>query len=223
MCRGCTGLTDSILANVVCSGSFPRLQRLSLKNCRKLTGKGIAALANLPQLRALDVGGCFNVQASDVVSLVQSHPATKNGTLTEIYASGLGWTDVALEELINAAAGHLKGLGVGFSPYISGPGLILALTKVAKTLDRLAVPFVPAVDDAIASALGKAVPKLAVLDMRGGGPPLQVDLPLGHLFVLGRYSGISNNSLAGDAETTRCICTLTCVLDGGGVGGGIRR
>ena len=55
--------------------------------------------------------------------------------------SGLGWTDVDLERLIDLTACHLRGLGVGFSPYISGPGLILTMNKVANTLERLAVPF----------------------------------------------------------------------------------
>ena len=222
-------LTDSILSNVICSGSFPRLRRLSVKNCRKLTGKGIASLVKLTKLCALDVGGCFNIHPNDVVSLVQNHPSTKKGRLTEIYASGLGWTDVALEEIVDATAGHLRGLGVGFSPYISSPGLILTLSKLASTLDHLAVPFCTGMDDAAALALGRKLPNLAVLDIRGCNKVYSlsgmmdgrgVAATAGHLFVLARYSGISNNSLE---ETTRLYDGLTCVLDGGGTGDGIRR
>ena len=226
---GVHGLTDNILSNIICSGSFPRLRRLSVKNCRKLTGKGIASIVKLTELCALDVGGCFNVHPDDVLSLIQSHPATKKRTLTEIYASGLHWTDPALEQLIDATAKHLRGLGVGFSPYISGPGLIVTLSKVASTLDRLAVPFCPGFDDAAASALGSKLPKLAVLDIRGcnkvyslsGMMEGRVTAGAGPLFVLARYSGVSNNSLE---ETMKSHSqSLTCILDGGGTGGGIRR
>lgn len=232
---GVHGLTDSILSNVICSGSFPRLRRLSIKNCRKLTGKGIASLVKLPKLCAFDVGGLFNVKPDDVISLVQSHPSTKKGRLTEIYASGLGWTDVALEEIVDATVGHLRGLGVGFSNYISGPGLILTLSKVASTLNRLAVPFCPGMDDAAASALGSKLPNLAVLDIRGCNKVYSLsgmmerrvaagsgDNAARHLFVLARYSGVSNNSL----QETMALYdsdSLTCVIDGGGTGGGIRR
>ncbi|KAL7543048.1 hypothetical protein ACHAWF_007312, partial [Thalassiosira exigua] len=231
---GVHGLTDAILSRVVCAGSFPRLRRLSVKNCRKITGKGIASLARLTRLSALDVGGCFNVRPDEVVSLVRNHPSTKEGRLTELYASGLGWTDVALEELVDATAGSLRGLGVGFSPYVSGPGLILTLSKVASTLTRLAVPFCPGMDDAAAAALGKKLPKLAVLDVRGCGKVHSLsgmmegraaaagDGAARRLFVLARYSGISNGSLE---ETTRLFNgeSLTCIIDGGGIGGGIHR
>jgi len=237
---GAHGLTDSILTQVICSGSFPRIQRLSLKNSRKLTGKAVASLVKLRHLRAVDVGGCFNIHPNDVIEMVQQHPGTKKGTLTEIYAGGLGWTDVALETLLGFTSEHLRGLGIGFSTYLSGPGLVLMLTKAADTLDRLSIPFVPSVDDAVASALGKALPKLAVLDIRGcnkvysltgmmdgriaaGNSGVEVAK---HLFVLARYSGISNNSLE---ETSRLYRNelgepiFECVLDGGGTGGGVRR
>eukprot|EP00581_Thalassiosira_minuscula_P017187 CAMPEP_0183721930 /NCGR_PEP_ID=MMETSP0737-20130205/14041_1 /TAXON_ID=385413 /ORGANISM="Thalassiosira miniscula, Strain CCMP1093" /LENGTH=531 /DNA_ID=CAMNT_0025951999 /DNA_START=40 /DNA_END=1635 /DNA_ORIENTATION=- len=232
---GVHGLTDSILSDVICnSGSFPRIRRLSVKNCRKLTGKGIASLVKLTKLAAFDVGGCFNIHPADVTSLVRNHPSTKKGRLVEIYASGLGWTDVALEEIVDATAGRLRGLGVGFSPYISGPGLILTLGKLASTLSRLAVPFCTGMDDAAAAALGRTLPNLAVLDIRGCNKVYSLSAMMegrvgnsesngasaGHLFVLGRYSGISNNSLE---ETMRLFDGLTCVLDGGGIGEGIRR
>ena len=237
---GTHGLTDSVLINVICSGSFPRIQRLSLKNSRKLTGKSIACLVKLRDLKALDVGGCFNVHPNDVIEMVQQHPGTKKGTLTEIYAGGLGWTDVALEELLNITSKHLKGLGVGFSTYLSGPGLILILSKAAGTLDRLSIPFCNGVDDTVTSALGKALPKLAVLDIRGCNKVYSLTGMMDgriaasnsgaevarHLFVLARYSGISSNSLE---ETSRLYRNeqgepvVNCVLDGGGTGEGVRR
>lgn len=237
---GAHGLTDSILSEVICSGSFPRIQRLSLKNSRKLTGKAVANLVKLRHLRAVDVGGCFNIHPNDVIEMVQQHPGTKKGTLTEIYAGGLGWTDVALETLIELTSTHLRGLGIGFSTYLSGPGLVLMLTKAAETLDRLSIPFVASVDDAVASALGKALPKLAVLDIRGcnkvysltgmmdgriaaGNSGAEVAK---HLFVLARYSGISNNSLEETSKLYRNELgepIFDCVLDGGGTGGGVRR
>eukprot|EP01082_Thalassiosira_pseudonana_P001240 g495.t1 g495 contig10:158408-159820(+) len=229
---GAHGLTDSILTNVICGGSFPRIKRLSIKNCRKVTGKGLASLSKLTELTALDVGGCFNIHPNDVVLMIQNHPGTKMGKLNEIYAGGLNWTDVALESIIEETAGHLRGLGVGFSPYISGPMLILTLKRAASTLDRLSVPFCEGMDDAAASSLGRSLPKLAVLDVRGcskissltglmDGRGAAGGGAAAHLFVLARYSGISRTSLE---DTMRLHPgSLTCVLDGGGIGEGIRR
>jgi len=228
---GVHGLNDAILSNVICGGSFIRLRRLSLKNCRKLTGKGIASLVKLPNLCAIDVGGCFNIQPDDIITMIKNHPSTRRGGFEEVYASGLGWTDVALESIVDATVGQLRGLGVGFSQYISGPGLILTLSKLASTLDHLAVPFCPGLDDTVLSALSKKLPKLAVLDIRGNNKVYSLSgmmegratsASAKHLFVLARYSGITINSLD---ETLRLIDSqsLTCILDGGGTGGGIRR
>jgi len=228
---GVHGLTDSILTNIICGGSFPRIKRLSVKNCRKLTGKGIASLVKLTRLTALDVGGCYNVLPNDVVSLVERHPSTKKGVFTEIYAGGLGWTDVALEELVDATVGYLRGLGVGFSPYITGAGLSLTLSKLSSTLDRLAVPFCPGMDDAAVSSLGSTLPKLAVLDIRGTNVSSLSGLlearagivSTGHLFVLARYSGISKKSLDETKKRYEGTVAFDCILDGKGNGGGIRR
>ena len=189
------------------------------------------------------------MRPNDLLSMVQAHPGTKSGTFNEIYASGLGWTDVELELLIDATCGHLRGIGVGFSPYISGPGLILTMGKVANTLERLVVSFCDGMDDAAASALGKKLTKLDVLDIRGtkvtslsglmdgryaagiisplekciGDDATWRKTPNNHLFVLARYSGISKNSLEETMKLQQNAAFLTCVLDGSGTGGGIRR
>lgn len=260
---GVHGLTDIILSTTLCSGSFPRIRRLSLKNCRKITGKGVSSLVKLPDLRALDLGGCFNVLPTDVVALAEHHPGTERGTFDEIYASGLGWSDLTLESLLDFAHPHLRGLGVGFAKHLSGSGLVLALSRAGGTLERLAVPFCDSPDDAAMAALGKALPKLACIDLRGcqkvssltgmmdgrvsagvykGISPGEDDGDNtkvagksagevrdggtdGHLFVLARYSGITKNSLEDTLKNHQhgigeC---LTCVLDGGGIGEGIRR
>lgn len=252
---GVHGLTDSILSNVICAnGAFPRIQRLSIKNCRKVTGKGIASLTRLVDLRSFDCGGCFNIRPDDVLSLLKSHPGTADRTLNEIYAGGLGWTDVAIESLVELTSTHLRGLGVGFSPYVSGPGLVLALNRAAETLDRLAVPFCDGLDDAVLAALARGLKKLAVLDVRGCGKVTSLTgvmdarvsagiikfdagsdagdgrdeeqkarVIAGHLFVLARYSGITKNSLDETLRLHHQGEVLTCILDGGGIGGGIRR
>ena len=246
---GVHGLTDSIMTDILCAGSFPHIQRLSIKNCRKITYEGLASVANLTKLTCLDLGGCFNVRPNDVVSMVQTHPGTAKGTFNELYASGLGWADVDLETLIDATCGHLRGLGVGFSPYVSSPGLILAMKKVASTLERLAIPFCDGMDDAAAASLGKSLTKLAALDIRGskvttltglmdgryasGAVTVLDDSALeearqggaveGHLFVLARYSGINKNSLEETMKLQQNDIFLSCLIDGSGEGGGIRR
>ncbi len=45
----------------------------------------------------------------------------------------------------------------------------------------------------------------------------------GHLFVLARYSGITKSSLEETLRLHHQGGVLTCILDSGGIGGGIRR
>ena len=108
---------------------------------------------------------------------------------------------------------------------------MLTLSKLSSTLDRLAVPFCLGMDDAAMFALGSKLPKLAVLDIRGCNNVSSLSKLMearagagvtNHLFVLARYSGISNYSLT---ETRKLydVLALECILDGNGNGGGIRR
>ena len=98
--NGVHSLTDDALLEDLLQFQ-PNIRRLSLKNCRKITGKGLTTVAKyLPELTSFDVGGSFNINPSDVINMVRIHPGTAAGTLTEIHASGVGWTDELLDAFI---------------------------------------------------------------------------------------------------------------------------
>ena len=61
------------------------------------------------------------------------------------------------------------GLSVGFSPHLTGSGVLDALQTCQFTLERLGVHFCESCMDAnfMLAELGKALPELNVLDIRG--------------------------------------------------------
>lgn len=55
----------------------PHIERLSLRNCRKLTDLSMEyVVRHGKKIVALDVGGCFNLTAAGVDSLCTVHPNT---------------------------------------------------------------------------------------------------------------------------------------------------
>lgn len=219
-------LTDELVEKLLVT--MPNLQRLSLKNCRRLTGRSLLVVAeHLPNLTCLDVGGSYNMTTAEVLETL---PSLAN--LDELYASGLGWTDLTLQQLADERS--WKGLGVGFSQLLTPSGLREALSTQSH-LERLSIPFCEqALDTSLLGFLGRMLPGVTALDIRGS---MQVNsltawfdgravvgAPAQELFVLARYSNLTKGSLD---ETKRIhpihAVELTCVLDGKGVGGGIHR
>ena len=197
-------------------------------------------MQGLPHLRAIDVGGSFNVQPSDVIDMVKDHPGTLAGTLTEIHASGLGWTDDLLQIFMQLVEKHLTGLSIGFSPKLtSNIGPILG--RAGDTLTSLGMHFCECLTIDLSIQLGKLLPKLRVFDMRGASsinsitPMLDAratvngyvktsedeDDPFPFMFILARYTGITSSSLV----DTRAVHAydFECIIDGGGAGSGVRR
>jgi hypothetical protein len=165
----------------------------------------------------------------DVLDAVQQLP-----NLVELHASGLAWNDATLMKLMELRS-NWTGLSIGFSN-ITSYGLREALPYVSDTLTHLSLPFMEtAVDNALVGFLGKTLPKLVCLDIRGNssvssltgffdGRHFNHAEAAQELFVLARYSNVQASSV----EETRRIhpvlaSNLIVVLDGGGVGGGIRR
>lgn len=223
---GVQGLTDELLLSLL--PKCPNLIRLSLKNCRRITKKGLECVEQLKNLTCIDVGGSYNLTPANVLNVVKQLPHLK-----ELHASGIAWNDATLAELMEIRTDWI-GLSIGFS-YITAYGLREALPVVADTLTHLSVPFMEtAVDNALIGFFGKTLTKLVALDVRGNSNVSSLTgffdgrqfnhAEAEELFVLARYSNMQPSSVE---ETKRIhpvlASNLVVILDGGGVGGGIRR
>ncbi|KAL7567121.1 hypothetical protein ACA910_009448 [Epithemia clementina (nom. ined.)] len=167
--------------------------------------------------------------------------------LQELHASGLGWTDATVEQLTKirskqwkalsfsySSSGSGAGNGNGTFPELSQTALRQALLVTAESLQALSLAFCETiVDNALLGMLGRNLPHIQYLDVRGNGSlttltgwydgRVSADLtPNQSLTVLGRYSGLSEASV----EETRRVhpmesADLVVILDGSGTGLGI--
>jgi solute carrier family 6 GABA transporter-like protein 1 len=220
-------LTDPLIDQLL--SIMPNLRRLSLKNCRRLTGKSLVSVArHLPSLTCLDIGGSYNITVADVLEQLPNMP-----NLQELYASGLGWTDLSLEQL--CANRFWKGLGVGFSPGITPSGLRESL-KSNSELERLSIPFCEdALDTSLLGFLGRSLKKVKALDIRGNsgvnslttwfdGRAATGARETQPLFCLARYSNVTSSSIEDTKRVHPMLALdLKVVLDAKGIGGGIKR
>lgn len=225
---GIRGLTDDLVVKILAT-TTERLERLSLKNCRKLTHRALRACGEQQNLQCLDIGGCFNMTAHDVLTtLVPSTPS-----LSELHASGLQWSDETVRQLVQLRA-TWTGLSLGFSKALTQASLRESLLPLASTLEVLALPFCEfVVDNALLGILGRNMPKIRALDLRGNhtlstvtgfydgrvSADHAVDRPL---VILGRYSGVTPQSVE-ETKRNHPKCNLAVILDGGGMGAGILR
>ena len=226
---GIQTLTDNHLEPILKEAKS--LKRLSIKNCRRLTNRTLENLGQCStQLTSLDVGGSYNLQPQGVIEA-----CANLFYLKELYASGLAWTDDLLQDLTGLRG--WKGLSLGFAPMLTARGFKAAMLSQSKSLQSLSIPFCEVmVDAALLGNLGRNLPRLRALDVRGnsnlasltgwydGRATLVPKPPASPLFVLARYSGISKASV----EDTKRIhpldaMDLECVLDSGGIGFGIQR
>jgi hypothetical protein len=224
---GIRGLTDDLVIQIV--ETTPNLQRISLKNCRKLTKRVCDQFAKSPtDLSCIDLGGCFNITAFDVLAMIPAVPY-----LRELHASGLQWSDQTLRKLVDIRSSWI-GLSIGFSPALSQAALRETLLPLAPTLEVLALPFCESVvDNALLGILGRNMPNLRALDLRGN-PALNTVTGFydgrvsaahsvdGPLVILGRYSSLSAQSVE-ETKRNHPQCNLAVILDGGGMGAAILR
>ena len=226
---GIQTLNDEMLGDLVTRA--PHLQRLSVKNCRRLTNKSLELMSqHSSELYALDIGGSYNLTPTAVLEMVANV-----SPLMELHASGLGFVDEHLVELTSMRS--WKALSLGFLVKVTQAGIKQAMRNVGPSLQSLALPFCEHfVDAALIGYLGRHLPHLQALDVRGnsnlssltgwydGRATIVPPVPNQPLLVLARYTGISKSSL----EDTKRIhpleaMQLTCVLDSGGIGMGILR
>ena len=157
---GMSTLTDEMLQKLV-EASGRNLRRLSIKNCRRLTEASIGLIGKYtPSLTCLDCGGSYNIASEDVLETLPQLP-----DLDELYASGLGWTDETLMQLVEDRT--WRGLGVGFSMALTAGGIRRSLSSQT-ALRRLSLAFCEqAVDSNLLGFLGRTLTNLAALDIRG--------------------------------------------------------
>ena len=226
---GVGGLTDTMLENFL--PQCTQLQRLSLKNCRRVTQKGVAVLVKhqASTLMNLDIGGVYNVKVDPLVESLELLPK-----LEELHASGLGWTDDSVGKLTELHPQQWKALSLSYSLQLSQTALRQALLPVAESLQSISLAFCESVvDNALMGMLGRNLPQIQYLDVRGNSSlttltgwydgRVSADLVKSQtLIVLGRYSGLSEASV----EETRRVhpmesADLIVILDGTGTGLGI--
>jgi hypothetical protein len=247
---GVHGVTDDFAKQLFQSTVCRNLRRLSLKNCRKISGKAIRLLPTScsNSLECLDIGGCFNISASlDVLPVIELLPK-----LSELHASGLQWDDSTLKVLVDRKSdtkttkrksstdvitlSPWQRLSLGFSTHFTQPILRECLLQASNTLQSLALPFCETVvDNALMGIFGRHLPHIKYLDLRGNTSlntvtgwydgRVSADLsPSQELTILGRYTSLTESSIE---ETKRvhpqAVTTLIVILDGGGLGLGITR
>ena len=230
---GIQSLKDEFLIDIVTRA--PHLQRLSVKNCRRLTHASLDCLGEYAtQLTALDLGGAYNLDPARVIETVAAL-----SKLEELHASGLLWNDALLADVCSVRSWKALSLGFLIPGHVSPNGLKQALMSQGASLQSLAIPFCEHIVDApLLGVLGRHLPNLVCLDVRGNGalnsltgwydgratiqqPPMVDPQPL---LVLARYTGVSKASI----EDTKRIhplqaVELICCLGSDGVGMGIRR
>jgi hypothetical protein len=226
---GIQTLTDDYLFPILKDSK--NLQRLSIKNCRRLTNRTLENLGQYSSnLTSLDIGGSYNLKPQAILEA-----CANLFYLKELYASGLGWTDALLQELTSLRGWN--GLAVGFAPLLTAQGFKTAMLSQANSLISLAIPFCEQmVDAALVGSLGRHLPQLRALDVRGnsnltsltgwydGRATLDPKPEAQPLLVLARYSGISKASIE-EAKRIHPLdaMELDCIMDSGGIGLGIQR
>jgi hypothetical protein len=208
---GVQSLTDAGLRSVLLAA--PHLQNVSVKNCRRLTGLTVDTLASHQvELKSLDVGGAFNITPRQLLDALKPNNNTAGlPRLVALHASGLGWTDEQVDELVDTRP--WEALSLNFSLHWRQPASIrTSLLRLADTIQALSLAFCEAVDNAWLGTLGRHLPLVHSLDLRGNALVNTVsgwydgrasaNLPLAApLTVLGRYTGLT----AASVEETRRV------------------
>lgn len=125
---------------------------------------------NLKSLRAIDLGGCFNVTKEACISLSTS----PKSILNELHFSGMGWDGVTLTRLLKpyhsskSKPRTLLALSIGFSPLLTPDDLTDLLLPVIKELTSLSLHFsIKAVNNDVMEMIGREGLNIAALDIRG--------------------------------------------------------
>lgn len=148
---GCLLIDDDSVAEVV--RACQTLERLGLRDCRKLTDAAVETAASLPKLLELDLGGDFNITLRGVrlgllvppkAEQPQSHKRKRPPELAlrALGLSGLGANDAILDALRSTP--ELRRLGLGYGKFAAAK-FASAVSNWCKLID-LRVQWTPTFD-----------------------------------------------------------------------------
>ncbi|CAB9496518.1 transporter [Seminavis robusta] len=114
---GIYNLNDTMLEQLL--PHCPNIQRLSFKNCRRVTCNSLQILAQYQtKLKFLDIGGVYNITPDEVIeTIVVGNNSNSNNNnkkknkkntipcpdLIELHVSGLGWNDHLLKMVVSCS------------------------------------------------------------------------------------------------------------------------
>eukprot|EP00752_Nemacystus_decipiens_P003939 g3607.t1 len=140
------------------------VERLYLRNCRKLTDLTLEHIVRLgPKIAAVDIGGCFNINAAAVDNLCEAHP--NSGGFTELDISGILVTANTLEVVCRRCR-RLEQLRMGFVEYMEAT-LTSTLAPLVGNLRSLHVHWNSCVTDEFLSWAVQSIPRLEDLNVCG--------------------------------------------------------
>lgn len=160
--QSCFLLTDEAIKHLL--EGCPNLESINVRNCRKLMDETCAHMITFGRrLITIKLGGCFNITANGVRTLIEKHHNRRN--FYELGISGLDVNDVTLES-IKQSCRNLHSLDIGHSN-ISEAGAQVLVMALAKSLSVLEVHWCPAITDVFAAWLADNGPQIHKLNFCG--------------------------------------------------------
>jgi hypothetical protein len=147
-----------------------QLQRLEIRNCRKLTDESLESLIRgAPHLIHINLGGNFNMTENGIIRFVEKHPNRQK--LLSLNISGLPISEQTLHSL-TANCLSLKSLGIGYA-LITEAMVRNFLEKNGNRLESLCISWLTppysttGVSGDIIDFISKTCPRLQTLDISG--------------------------------------------------------
>lgn len=147
-CRGVPRLSD---ASLVALAQLPQLKDIDVALCRLLSDRGVQAFATTPSANSLDTLNlyyCRGVSDAGIVALTQRHTNLRALTLSGCHLL----TDLSLERIASQAQHHLQYLHLANCVKITSLG-IQSLAQYCTQLTVLNLAHVKKVDDTAVRAL----------------------------------------------------------------------
>lgn len=170
---GCLQVDDDCI-DTICK-SCKSLQNLLIQNCRKITDDTFSVLirSSLAQLRAVDVGGNFNITSKGVLTFINNYKYFER--IKSLNFSGLILDDSILHALCMSKTCSIEQIGLGYGDF-SEHSLTEFLRQCGATLTSLNISWLSTTPSAIHTQISGDVlledlirfcPRLSILDISG--------------------------------------------------------